>query len=289
MKLGMVKVGIQIFVLAVGTMTAAAIAIDHQKLELELIAGIDGQTDGNPHPALLRIVGKLTGLDGSILPVKNARLIGVAYGSLVDSRVLVRLNQLNISLPNGERRIYPVDGWLLGKDGLPGIPGFAVDPRGVILNHSAVFMDAFGLGKIMKFIRNQATFDELNHSVLEEFQDQSEALRSRCLETTIEDLCSSSRIDVITSSVQYSPSGSGLDRSPKEWEKYMKEKIVKMKPAIRVYGGQKVTAVFCTPLPIEDLHNFLADENLGDKIHGDSVFRSTRHLRHTSERSVKTK
>ena len=70
------------------------------------------------------------GPDGNAVPLGEARIIAAAQGSLTDSRVLFRLTRLSIRLPSGKRKEFPIDGWIVGEDGIRGLEGVLIDPIG---------------------------------------------------------------------------------------------------------------------------------------------------------------
>ena len=99
-------------------------------VRLKLLAGVSAPTDGTPYPVVFKLIGDVYGPDGTALPLGEARLVAAAQGSLVDSRVLYRLSSLNIRLPSGRNDVIPVDGWVVGEDGIRGMEGILIDPFG---------------------------------------------------------------------------------------------------------------------------------------------------------------
>jgi hypothetical protein len=216
-------------------------------VEVELIAGVNAATDGTPYPTLFRLVGDVTGPDGTMLPLGEARLIGAAQGSLVDSRVLFRLNQLNINLPNGEKKVYQVDGWVVGEDGILGMPGIPVDPLGRILAGVSMVGAIQGLGQGIQ-TANQTIRRDINQDA---FQNGQSGV---------------SVVDV-DNVAQYA-AGNALYQSANEWNRLLRDRVKDMVPVIKVYSGRKATAIFDKSLPIEGLYKQIAngdsEEELND-------------------------
>ena len=115
-------------------------------VRLKLLAGVRAPTDGTPYPVVFKLIGDVYGPDGSALPLGEARLIAAAQGSLVDSRVLYRLSSLNIRLPSGRNDVIPVDGWVVGEDGIRGMEGVLIDPFGKAIGATGIAggLSAFG-------------------------------------------------------------------------------------------------------------------------------------------------
>jgi hypothetical protein len=213
-------------------------------VEVELIAGVNAATDGTPYPTLFRLVGDVTGPDGTMLPLGEARLIGAAQGSLVDSRVLFRLNQLNINLPNGEKKVYSVDGWIVGEDGIVGMPGIPIDPLGRILAGVSMVGAIQGLGQGIQ-TANQTIRRDIQLSANQGgFQNGQTG---------------SSVVDI--DSVGQFAAGSALATSANEWNRLLRDRVKDMVPVIKVYSGRKATAIFDKSLPIEGLYKQIADGN----------------------------
>lgn len=212
---------------------------DH--VEVELIAGVNAATDGTPYPALFRLVGDVTGPDGTSLPLGEALLIGAAQGSLVDSRVLFRLNQLNINLPNGEKKVYPVDGWVAGEDGILGMPGIPVDPLGRILAGVTMVGAIQGIGQGIQ-TANQTIRRDINQGAQQGFQNGQTGV---------------SVVEV--DNVGAFAAGTGLSNAANEWNRLLRDRVKDMVPLVKVYSGRRATAIFDKSLPIEGLYKQIAE------------------------------
>ena len=97
-----------------------------------LLTGIVAETGtdsaSSPQPVLLRLVDVGIFSKGyRTEQIKEAILIGSCYGNISSERSICRLETL--SLMNNENKIIerPVEGWIIGEDGRPGIRGDVVD------------------------------------------------------------------------------------------------------------------------------------------------------------------
>jgi hypothetical protein len=116
-------------------------------VRLKLLAGVRAPTDGTPYPVVFQLAGDVYGPDGSALPLGEARVIAAAQGSLVDSRVLFRLSSLNLRLPSGRNQVIPVDGWVVGEDGIRGMDGILIDPFGKAIGAAGLAGALSGFGQ----------------------------------------------------------------------------------------------------------------------------------------------
>jgi conjugal transfer pilus assembly protein TraB len=99
-------------------------------VSLQLLTGIEAPVDGTPYPVMFKINGPITGPDGSLLDVGEARIIAAAEGIEGNSRVIFRLSELAIRHNNGRRSVIQVDGWIVGEDGSRGMRGQLRDNLG---------------------------------------------------------------------------------------------------------------------------------------------------------------
>lgn len=124
-----------------------------------LLTGVvaDTGTDaaGSPQPILLRLVDEGIFSKGyKTKQVKEAIIIGACYGNISSERASCRLEKL--SLMNQDNHIVerPVEGWLIGEDGRPGLKGDIVDKSSDVAR-MAVLNGI--LGGIASFFQNQAS------------------------------------------------------------------------------------------------------------------------------------
>ena len=112
---------------------------------VELLTGVNAPVDGTPYPVIFRLSGPISGPDGSILDLGEARIIAAAQGSEVDSRVLFRLTNLSMRHNDGRRSTMSIDGWIVGEDGVRGLKGKLIDKLGSLIAATATgsFAGAF--------------------------------------------------------------------------------------------------------------------------------------------------
>jgi hypothetical protein len=208
-------------------------------VEVELLSGVNAPTDGTPYPALFKLTGDIAGPDGTALPIGEARLIAAAQGSLVDSRALFRLTSLNINLPNGERKVYQVDGWIVGEDGIHGMPGIPVDPLGRILAGAGMIGAVQGLGKGI--------------------QSANQTIRRDLIPGNGQNAGTSGSSIVDVDNVGQYAAGSALAQGAQEWNRLLRDRVKDMVPIIKLYSGRKATAIFSDSLPIEGLYKQIGE------------------------------
>lgn len=124
-----------------------------------LLTGVVAETGtesaSNQQPILLRLVDHGIFSKGyKTEQIKEAILIGSCYGNISSERALCRLQSL--SLMNNENEIVekPVEGWVIGEDGRPGLKGDVIDKASDV---SRMAMLNGILGGMASFFQNQAT------------------------------------------------------------------------------------------------------------------------------------
>ncbi len=98
-----------------------------------LLTGVNAPVDGTPYPVVLKLVGPITGPDGSSVDIGEARLIAAAVGSETDGRALFRLTSLAMRAKDGRRIVLRVDGGVVGEDGIRGMKGKLIDKLGKLI------------------------------------------------------------------------------------------------------------------------------------------------------------
>lgn len=194
-------------------------------VRVKLLAGVNAPTDGTPYPVVLKLVGDVAGPDGNSVPLGEARLIAAAQGSLTDSRVLLRLTRLSIRLPNGRRKEFPVDGWIVGEDGIRGMEGVLIDPVGKAIAGAGMAGGLAGLGQGIAM----ANTDTLTFS---------SGSQSRTIDS---------------SAIPEYAGGVALSRAATEWQEIIRQRIDLLVPVVQVLSGREATAVFSQSLAIPDL------------------------------------
>lgn len=100
---------------------------------IRLLTGVAAPVDGTPYPVMFKVMGAISGPDGSSLDLGEARLVAAAQGSETDGRVVYRLSDLAFRNPDGRRSVIKVDGWVVGEDGIRGMRGKVIDKLGQVI------------------------------------------------------------------------------------------------------------------------------------------------------------
>jgi conjugal transfer pilus assembly protein TraB len=201
-------------------------------VRVKLLAGVNAPTDGTPYPVVLKLVGDVIGPDGNSVPLGEARIIAAAQGSLTDSRVLLRLTKLSIRLPNGRRKEFSIDGWVVGEDGIRGMVGVLIDPIGKAIGGAGMAggIGAAGYG-LAASARNTFTYSNGTQS---------------------------STVD--TSKIPEYAAGLGVAGAAAEWTQIIKDRLAQLVPVVQVLSGREATAVFSQSLAIPDLLEQVDDD-----------------------------
>jgi hypothetical protein len=88
-----------------------------------LMNGVFAPTSGEPSPVRLRLDAALVGPNRSRIGLRNAFLIGKAQGDPNSSRVLVQVDRMSYVSAEGKAIESRVLGYVVGEDGLEGVPG----------------------------------------------------------------------------------------------------------------------------------------------------------------------
>lgn len=194
-------------------------------VKVKLLAGVNAPTDGTPYPVVLKLIGSVLGPDGNNIPLGEARLIAAAQGSLTDSRVLLRLTKLSLRLPNGRRKEFPVDGWVVGEDGLRGMEGVLIDPIGKAIGGSMMAGGLAGAGEGLAL----ANTDTLTYST---------GAQSRTVDS---------------GNIPEYAAGNAASAGAREWSRIIQDRLSQLVPHVQVLSGREVTAVFSESFAIPDL------------------------------------
>ena len=202
-------------------------------VRVKLLAGVNAPTDGTPYPVVFKLVSDIYGPDGSVLPLGEARLVAAAQGSLTDSRALFRLTSLNIRLPNGERKVFNVDGWIVGEDGIRGMQGALIDPIGKAIGGAAFAGALQGIGQGLSSANTSTT-------------NSGFGLASTVVDGDLGEYAA----------------GKGLTSAAKEWSSIIKDRLSELVPVVQVLSNREGTAVFAKNLAVEGLYEAMeADED----------------------------
>jgi hypothetical protein len=199
---------------------------------VRLLAGVNAPTNGTPYPVVFKLTGDVVGPDGVALPLGEARLLAAAQGSLVDQRALFRLTSLSVRLPNGDRKVVDVDGWIVGEDGLRGMEGILIDPIGKAIAGSVLTGTVEGVGRGL----------------------------SAAQRDTFRDVATGTESDVFTGDVATFALGEGVARGGQQWNSIIRERLSKLSPVVKVFSDREGTAVFARSLTIPGLYEALNNE-----------------------------
>jgi hypothetical protein len=202
-------------------------------VRVKLLAGVNAPTDGTPYPVVLKLLGSVMGPDGNTIPLGEARIIAAAQGSLTDSRVLFRITRLSIRLPNGRRKEFTIDGWIVGEDGIRGLSGVLIDPIGKAIGAAGLAGAFAGLGQGIAAANQQYT------------------LYSNGTGTN----------SVDSSQIPAYAGGVALSSAALEWQQMIRTRVSQLVPVVQVLSGREATAVFSQSLAIPDLLEALDDES----------------------------
>lgn len=199
-------------------------------VRLKLLSGVNAPTDGTPYPVVFGLVDNVTGPDGTQLPLGNARLVAAAQGSLSDSRALFRLTDLSIRLPDGQRRVYKVDGWVVGEDGIRGLKGNLIDPIGKAIGASFLTGALDGAAKGI----SQAQTSSVSNAA-------------------------GGVSSFISGDVGQLAAGNALSGGIGNWSKIIQDRIEQLVPHVEVLSGREATAIFAKSVTVDDLYDALGD------------------------------
>jgi hypothetical protein len=202
-------------------------------VRVKLLAGVNAPTDGTPYPVVLKLVSDVMGPDGNSVPLGEARIIAAAQGSLTDARVLFRLTRLSLRLPNGKRKEFPIDGWIVGEDGIRGMEGVLIDPIGKAIVGAGMAGGLAGLGQGIAAANVQnRTFANGN-----------------------------TQSSVNANDVPAYAGGVALSSAATEWQQIIRDRLAQLVPVVQVLSGREATAVFSQSIAIPELLEQLDEED----------------------------
>ena len=202
-------------------------------VRIKLLAGVNAPTDGTPYPVVLKLISDVMGPDGNSVPLGEARIIAAAQGSLTDARVLFRLTRLSVRLPNGKRKEFPIDGWIVGEDGIRGMEGVLIDPIGKAIVGAGMAGGLAGLGQGIAAANVQ-------NRVYSNGNTQS---------------------SVNANDVPAYAGGVALSSAATEWQQIIRDRLNQLVPVVQVLSGREATAVFSQSVAIPELLEQLDEES----------------------------
>jgi conjugal transfer pilus assembly protein TraB len=194
-------------------------------VRVKLLAGVNAPTDGTPYPVVLKLLGDVVGPDGNTIPLGEGRLIAAAQGSLTDARALLRITRLSIRLPNGRRKEFAVDGWIVGEDGIRGMEGVLIDPIGKAIVGAGMAGGLSGLGQAMRAANTQTQV--FSNGTVNQSVDPG--------------------------AIPQYAAGVAVSGAANEWQEIIRDRLRTLVPVVQVLSGREATAVFSQSLAIPDL------------------------------------
>lgn len=202
-------------------------------VRVKLLSGVNAPTDGSPYPVVLKVISDVQGPDGNSLPIGEARVIAASQGSLTDSRVLLRLTRLSMRLPNGRRKEFAVDGWVVGEDGIRGMEGVLIDPIGQVIGASAIAGGISGIGQgISQGNRVNNNFGNGGQTSF-----------------------------VQNGQIPEFAAGVAASSAAQEYVSIVRQRASQLVPVVQALSGREATAIFSQSLAIPDLLDQLDDED----------------------------
>ena len=184
-----------------------------------VVAETNADLDNSQQPILLRLVDAGIFSKGyKTKQIKEAVIIGECYGNISSERAICRLLTLSMIKTDGSVIERPVDGWIVGEDGRPGVKGVIVDKssnvaRMAILNGI--------LSGIAGFFQNQAV---------------------------AKDIIALNDLDSIKAGAS-----SGVGNALQKLADYAIKRSEQMSPVIVIGAGRTVDIVFKKGFPLKDV------------------------------------
>lgn len=200
-------------------------------LRVQLLSGVNAPVDGSPYPVVLKAISDVNGPDGSTLPIGEARIVAASQGSLTDSRALFRLTSLNVRFPSGQRKVFNIDGWVVGEDGIRGMQGVLIDPIGKAIGGQMMVgaLGALGDGLSAAQLDNRRNADGSSSSF-------------------------------VSGNVGQYAVGQSLKGGADEWRSIVRERIGQLTPQVQVLANRQATAVFAKTVQMSGLFEALSEE-----------------------------
>jgi len=200
-----------------------------------LMTGVAAPVDGTPYPVMFKIDGPITGPDGSMLDVGEARIIAAAQGSETDARVIYRLTEMALRHKDGRRSVVKVDGWIIDEDGIRGMGGRLKDNL------------ASTLGAL--------TLISSGNALADRFSEKANDI----------EISNSSEIAIDQNDIDASLALGATDTF-KTMSRIIVDRFQNQIPVVEVLSGRKVVAIFSTGTEIE----ILDPNEDGEDIYSDS-------------------
>lgn len=191
-------------------------------------AGIGASS--NPKPVLLRIndTGNLPNNVKGFL--KDAMIIGAAYGNLSSESVVIRLERIvKIDKKKGVGIDIPVKGYVAGENGDSDIRGIVIDRAGAVARNAAFSGFLSGMSDYISTSNSSAVRFEPN-SGLAQFSPEK---GSKMLEQG---------------------ASKGIGNAVEKYADFIIKRAEQMQPVIKIDGGRKLTVVFTESVKASAVH-----------------------------------
>jgi conjugal transfer pilus assembly protein TraB len=192
----------------------------------------------NPKPVLLRIndTGNLPNNIRGFL--KDAMVIGAAYGNLSSESIVIRLERLvKIDRGSGIGADIPVKGYVAGENGDSEIRGIVIDRAGAVARNAAVSGFLSGMAEYVTTSNSSAVKFEPS-SGLAQFSPQK---GSKMLEQG---------------------ASKGIGNAVEKYADFIIKRAEQMQPVIKIDGGRKLTIVFTESVKASAVHMKKVRRNL---------------------------
>jgi conjugal transfer pilus assembly protein TraB len=184
----------------------------------------------NPQPVLLRLtdMGNLPNKAKGFL--KDAMVIGAAYGELSSESVVIRLERIvKIDKSRGVGIDIPVQGYVAGENGDSRIRGLVVDRAGAVIRGAAIGGFFSGMADYLTAgSRSGVTFEP--NSGLAQFSPQA---GSKMLEQG---------------------ASKGIGNAVEKYADFYVKRAEQLQPVIKIDGGRKLTVVFTQSVKASAVH-----------------------------------
>jgi conjugal transfer pilus assembly protein TraB len=202
-------------------------------------AGIGASS--NPQPVLLRLTdpGNLPNRVKGFL--KDAMVIGAAYGELSSESVVIRLERIvKIDKKRGIGMDIPVQGYVAGENGDSRIRGLVIDRAGAVVRGAAIGGFFSGMADYLTAgSRSGVTFEP--NSGLAQFSPSG---GSKMLEQG---------------------ASKGIGNAVEKYADFYIKRAEQLQPVIKVDGGRKLTIVFTQSVKASSVHMKKVRRNLHEK------------------------
>jgi conjugal transfer pilus assembly protein TraB len=184
----------------------------------------------NPQPVLLRLtdMGNLPNRVKSFL--KDAMVIGAAYGELSSESVVIRLERIvKIDNKRGVGIDIPVEGYVAGENGDSRIRGVVIDRAGAVVRTAAVGGFFSGMADYLTASSNSGVTFEPN-SGLAQFSPQG------------------------GSKMLQHGASKGIGNAVEKYADFYIKRAEQLQPVIKIDGGRKLTVVFTKSVKASAVH-----------------------------------